>query len=48
MLAQVNIGRLVAPLDSPQIAGFVAALPERGRCRADVIEDLDALFAAER
>lgn len=25
-LAQVNIGRLVAPLDSPQLAGFVAAL----------------------
>jgi hypothetical protein len=26
MLAQVNIGRLLAPLDSPAIAGFVAAL----------------------
>lgn len=26
MLAQINIGRLVAPLDSPRIAGFVAAL----------------------
>lgn len=26
VLAQVNIGRLLAPLDSPQIAGFVAAL----------------------
>jgi hypothetical protein len=25
-LAQVNIGRLRAPLDSPQLAGFVAAL----------------------
>jgi hypothetical protein len=26
VLAQVNIGRLTAPLDSPRIAGFVAAL----------------------
>jgi hypothetical protein len=26
VLAQVNIGRLQAPLDSPQLAGFVAAL----------------------
>jgi hypothetical protein len=26
VLAQVNIGRLVAPLDSEQLAGFVAAL----------------------
>ena len=26
VLAQVNIGRLRAPLDSPQIAGFMAAL----------------------
>ena len=26
MLAQVNIGRLRAPLDSPELAGFVAAL----------------------
>jgi heme-degrading monooxygenase HmoA len=26
VLAQVNIGRLLAPLDSPQIAGFMAAL----------------------
>ena len=26
MLAQVNIGRLLAPLDSRRIAGFVAAL----------------------
>src|SRR6201996_7699800 len=26
VLAQVNIGRLVAPLDSPQLAGFMAAL----------------------
>ena len=25
-LAQVNIGRLQAPLDSPQLAGFMAAL----------------------
>jgi len=25
-LAQINIGRLVAPLDDPQIADFVAAL----------------------
>jgi hypothetical protein len=25
-LAQVNIGRLLAPLDSPQLAGFMAAL----------------------
>ena len=25
-LAQVNVGRLRAPLDSPQLAGFVAAL----------------------
>lgn len=27
-LAQVNIGRLLAPLDDPQIAGFVARLDE--------------------
>ena len=27
-LAQVNIGRLLAPLDDPQIAGFVAKLVE--------------------
>ncbi len=27
-LAQVNIGRLLAPLDSPQLAGFVARLDE--------------------
>jgi len=27
-LAQVNIGRLLAPLDDPQIAGFVAKLDE--------------------
>jgi hypothetical protein len=27
-LAQVNIGRLRAPIDDPQIAGFVAALDE--------------------
>jgi Domain of unknown function (DUF3291) len=27
-LAQVNIGRLTAPLDSPEIAGFVALLDE--------------------
>lgn len=27
-LAQVNIGRLLAPLDSPQLAAFVAALDE--------------------
>jgi heme-degrading monooxygenase HmoA len=26
VIAQVNIGRLVAPLDSPQLAGFVANL----------------------
>jgi len=26
VLAQVNIGRLTAPLDSPRIAGFAAAL----------------------
>jgi hypothetical protein len=26
VLAQVNIGRLLAPLDSPAVAGFVAAL----------------------
>ena len=26
VLAQVNIGRLVAPLDSPQLADFIAAL----------------------
>src|ERR1700750_1852063 len=26
VVAQVNIGRLVAPLDSPQLADFVAAL----------------------
>ncbi len=26
VLAQVNIGRLVAPLDSPRLAGFVGAL----------------------
>lgn len=26
VLAQVNVGRLVAPLDSPRLAGFVAAL----------------------
>ena len=26
VLAQVNIGRLVAPLDSPQLADFVAWL----------------------
>jgi hypothetical protein len=25
-LAQVNIGRMRAPLDSPEMAGFVAAL----------------------
>ena len=25
-LVQVNIARLLAPLDSPQLAGFVAAL----------------------
>ena len=28
MLAQVNIGRLVAPIESPLIADFVAALDE--------------------
>jgi hypothetical protein len=28
VLAQVNIGRLVAPIDSPLIAGFAAALDE--------------------
>jgi hypothetical protein len=27
-LAQVNIGRMVAPLDSPELADFVAQLPE--------------------
>ncbi|MFF1922174.1 DUF3291 domain-containing protein [Streptomyces sp. NPDC058221] len=27
-LAQVNIGRILAPLDSPQLADFVAQLPE--------------------
>ncbi len=27
-LAQINIGRLVAPIDDPQIAGFVAQLEE--------------------
>ncbi|MFD8802479.1 DUF3291 domain-containing protein [Streptomyces atroolivaceus] len=27
-LAQVNVGRILAPLDSPQLAGFVAQLPE--------------------
>ncbi len=27
-LAQLNIGRIRAPLDSPQLADFVAALPE--------------------
>jgi heme-degrading monooxygenase HmoA len=27
-LAQLNIGRIVAPLDSPQLAGFVARLDE--------------------
>ncbi|MEU7058247.1 DUF3291 domain-containing protein [Streptomyces sp. NPDC046197] len=27
-LAQVNIGRIVAPLDSPELADFVAQLPE--------------------
>jgi hypothetical protein len=27
-LAQVNIGRIIAPLDSPELAGFVAQLPE--------------------
>src|ERR1051325_2239657 len=27
-LAQVNVGRLLAPLDSPQLADFVAQLPE--------------------
>nr|WP_165987048.1 DUF3291 domain-containing protein [Streptomyces sp. YIM 98790] len=27
-LAQVNIARLIAPLESPQLAGFVARLPE--------------------
>ena len=27
-LAQVNIGRTVAPLDSPELADFVAQLPE--------------------
>ena len=26
VLAQINVGRLVAPLESPRIAGFVAAL----------------------
>src|ERR1700689_1161626 len=28
VVAQVNIGRLVAPLDSPRLADFVAALDE--------------------
>jgi hypothetical protein len=28
VLAQVNVGRLLAPLDSPQIAGFVARLDD--------------------
>jgi Domain of unknown function (DUF3291). len=27
-LAQLNIGRILAPLDSPQLAGFVARLDE--------------------
>ncbi|MGF1432037.1 DUF3291 domain-containing protein [Kitasatospora sp. LaBMicrA B282] len=27
-LAQVNVGRLVAPLDGPELADFVAQLPE--------------------
>ncbi|WP_255955094.1 DUF3291 domain-containing protein [Streptomyces odontomachi] len=27
-LAQVNIGRIIAPLDSPELADFVAQLPE--------------------
>ncbi|RPK53911.1 hypothetical protein EES40_00090 [Streptomyces sp. ADI93-02] len=27
-LAQVNVGRMLAPLDSPQLADFVAHLPE--------------------
>ena len=27
-LAQVNVGRLIAPLDSPVVAGFVERLPE--------------------
>lgn len=27
-LAQVNVGRMLAPLDSPQLAGFVAQLAE--------------------
>ncbi|MBA2813709.1 DUF3291 domain-containing protein [Streptomyces sp. KM273126] len=27
-LAQVNIGRILAPLDSPELADFVAQLPE--------------------
>lgn len=27
-LAQINIGRLIAPLDDPQIAGFVARLED--------------------
>jgi Domain of unknown function (DUF3291) len=27
-LAQVNIGRIVGPLDGPELAGFVAQLPE--------------------
>jgi heme-degrading monooxygenase HmoA len=30
-LAQCNIGRLLAPLDSPQLAGFVAALERINR-----------------
>lgn len=27
-VAQVNVGRIVAPLDGPELAGFVAQLPE--------------------
>ncbi|RFU82384.1 DUF3291 domain-containing protein [Streptomyces triticagri] len=27
-LAQVNVGRIVAPIDSPELAGFVEQLPE--------------------
>jgi hypothetical protein len=27
-LAQINVGRPIAPIDSPQMAGFVALLPE--------------------
>src|SRR5262249_47123454 len=34
VLAQVNIGRLRAPLDSPQLAGFMAA-PDPVNARAD-------------